>query len=336
MREVGPLPNTCHTCPAYTFETYPALRSHNTPVEKLLAAEQCIIAWELGHLSHIYLPEFPAFSRPDDLIAEEKCSLLTPSHPARQPAGPRPPRVPPPPPICMLARRAPHCGREEALVRMLFLAQLFEIELPPTPPSAGGAPQARYDREGNLIRRTQSVYRTTLERNQTWVRPARDYNATLRIVPAVTRPLMYTIPWDDTTDAPRVLDVRPVIDRGWEEAPRLEDGVVRHAEKWAGCPAFDGGPHGLEARVTAFAWDETIGRLLVGEEDSSEILVYDFAAEPRQGGWWSGSLTLPSLALTCCVVVVTDLEQRRCPIPLREIPDPDITMDPYEPLQVVV
>ncbi len=275
-----------HTCPAYAFETYPALRSKAAPVEKLLAAEQCIIARELGHLSHIYLPEFPAFSHPEDLIAEQPRSPLTPRHPARQAAGPRPPKLPPPTPICMLARTAPRYGRDEALVRMLFLAQVFEVELPPTPPSAG-AP--RYDREGNLIRRTQHVYRTTLERNQTWVRSARDYNVGLRIVPAVTRPLMYTIPWDDTTDAPRVLDVRPVIDRGWEEAPRLENGVVRHAERWAGCPAFEGGPHGLEARVTAFAWDETTGRLLVGEEDSSDILVYDFAAGPRQGGLWSGS-----------------------------------------------
>ena len=287
MREIGPLPNTPHACPAYTFETFHALRCQKVSIEKMHAAEQCIIAWELGHLAHIYLPEFPAFSRPDDLIVEEPRSPLTPRHPARQPAGPSRPRLPPPPPICMLARRASRCGRDEALVRMLFLAQLFEVELPPTPPSAG---VSRYDREGNLIRRTTHVYRTTLERNQTWVREARDYNAGLRIVPAVTRPLMYTIPWDDTTDAPRVLDVRPVIDRGWEEAPRLENGVVRHAEKWAGCPAFEGGPCGLDAKVTAFAWDETIGRLLVGEEGSSEILVYDFAAGPRQGGWWFGPL----------------------------------------------
>ncbi|KAI1797164.1 hypothetical protein LXA43DRAFT_399066 [Ganoderma leucocontextum] len=347
VREIGPLPNTQHTCPAYAFETYPALRSDDTPVEKLLAAEQCIIAWELGHLTHIYLPEFPSFSRPEDLIAEEKRSPLTPRHPARQPAGARPPpssrptpsQVPPPPPICMLARRAPRCGREEALVRMLFLAQLFEVELPPTPPSAGGS-LARYDREGNLIRRTQHIYRTTLERNQTWVRPARDYNVSLRIVPAVTRPLMYTIPWDDTTDAPRVLDVRPVIDRGWEEGPRLEDGVVRHAEKWAGCPPFEGGPHGLDANVAAFAWDETIGRLLVAEEDSSEILVHDFAAAPRQGGILSvlvrGGGGLMFLLTFFLSVVVADLEQRRCPIPLRDIPNPDVIMDPHESPSVVV
>ncbi|PIL35620.1 hypothetical protein GSI_02348 [Ganoderma sinense ZZ0214-1] len=318
VREIGPRADDPRACPAYAFETYLALRCQNTTTEKLRAAEQCIIAWELGSLSHIYLPEFPAFSCPDDLIADEPRSPLTPRHPARQLASPPScsssspsrRRVSPPPPICMLARCEPRAPRDEALVRMLFLAQLFEVELPPTPPFAG---MARYDREGNLIRRTAHMYRTTLERNQTWVRPAHDPNTGLRIVPAVTRPLMYTIPWDDTTDAPRVLDVRPVIDRGWEEEPRLEDGVVRHAERWAGCPAFEGGPCGLGAKVTAFAWDETIGRLMVGEEGSSEIMVYDFAAEPRQ-----------------------DFEKKRCPIPLYDIPNPDVTMDPYEPPVVVV
>ena len=39
----------------------------------------------------------------------------------------------------------------------------------------------------------------------------------------------------------------------------------------------------LEARVAAFAWDESIGRLLVAEEGTSQVVVYDFAAAPRQG-----------------------------------------------------
>ena len=284
MREIGPLPNTPHACPAYTFEMFHALQCQNVSIEEMHTAEQSIIVWELGHLAQIYLPEFPAFSRPDDLIVEEPCSPLTPRHPACQPADPSRLRLLPPPPICMLARRASRCGRKEALVRMLFLPQLVEVKLPPTPPSAGPGVSPWYDREGNLVRRTTHVYQTRLQWNQTWVCGAGDYNAGLRIVPAVTRPLIYTIPWDDTTDAPRVLDVRPVIDHGWEEAPRLENGVVRHAEKWAGCPWFEGGPCELGAKVTAFAWDETIGRLLVGEQGSSEILVYDFAAGPRQGG----------------------------------------------------
>ncbi|TBU27946.1 hypothetical protein BD311DRAFT_759238 [Dichomitus squalens] len=309
VREIGGAPGVPHSCPAYAVETYRALECGDAPVTQLHAAEQCIIAWDLGHLTHLHLPEFPSFTRPEDLIAEDKRPApVPPPHPALRPATPRTSssarspstKVPrPPPPICMIGRAHPQCGRDESIVRMLFLAQRFEVDLPPTPPY--------YDRHGNPIHRTQIVYRTALERNQTWTRRATDYNAYLRIIPALTRPLVYAIPWDDTTDAPKVLDVRPVIDRGWQRPPRLEDGVVRHPEGLVGCPSFDGGPQELDANVTAFAWDETIGRLLVAEESSNEIMVFDFAAEPVQ-----------------------HFDKTRYPIPLQDIPNPDIAMGPHE------
>ena len=290
VREIDGTLSVPHKCPAYAFETYHALECGVAPQTQMHAAEQCIIAWEFGHLTHLHLPEFPSFARPQDIIAEDRRPAPAPPHPALRPATPRssptirtpPSKLPPPPPICMIGRVQPQCGHDESVVRMLFLAQQYEVELPPTPPY--------YDRLGNPIRRTQIMFRTALERNQTWTRPATDYNTYLRVIPAVTRPLMYTVPWDDTTDAPRVLDVRPVIDRGWQRPPRLEDGVVRHPEGWAGCPSFDGGPQGLDANVTAFAWDETTGRLLVAEESSSEIKVFDFAAEPSQRKFWSAML----------------------------------------------
>ena len=109
---------------------------------------------------------------------------------------------------------------------------------------------------------------------------------------------------DDTRAAPLVLDVRPFVDSGWARPRPVVGGVVGHSRGWVGCPAFEGreGPGGLMRRVEAFAWDEGVGRLVVAEEGSSVLRVYDFAAAPWTSEWWvlcgcAGVLTLFCLDL---------------------------------------
>ncbi|KAJ3004822.1 hypothetical protein NUW54_g4630 [Trametes sanguinea] len=83
-----------------------------------------------------------------------------------------------------------------------------------------------------------------------------DVNRTVRILPAPRRALLCFTPWDDIIDA-------PLVDAGPPTEPeRSPDGT---------------------RRVAAFAWDDSIGRLVLAETDAEVLRVYDFAHEPKLG-----------------------------------------------------
>ncbi|RPD56584.1 hypothetical protein L226DRAFT_567610 [Lentinus tigrinus ALCF2SS1-7] len=83
----------------------------------------------------------------------------------------------------------------------------------------------------------------------------------------------------------------PFCDRGWEAPARIMDGfVVRPQRAFSiGTPyfgrgegdgKFDAGPGQLGQRVVAFAWEQSIERLVKAEEGVYALTVFDFAASP--------------------------------------------------------
>ena len=124
------------------------------------------------------------------------------------------------------------------------------------------------------------MYRTNVRQNQMGWQLCGGPNAVLRIVPAARRPLLVQTAWDDRTDAPVVLDVRPFVDRGWERPRAVVGDVVSHGKGWIGIPEFSGEVRDalVGMRVQAWAWDETVGRLVVAAEGANRLAVFDFAA----------------------------------------------------------
>ena len=286
MREAS-LPGPRDQHPKYIFEIYPALESASTAVTLEHDAEQVVRACKLGTLDHIYVPDWPLASRKEDFLPPRKRPRPKPSAPSSSSGSTRyvldtspaaavrePSEPPPPPPLCVYA----HKTDVQALARVLFTARRYVYSAPSSPGTADGAgPSALPDRH--------VVYRTILETGQKLIRPARSLNAVLRVIPAARRPLLACHMWDDIVAAPLVCEVCPFIDHGWDAPREVRNGAVRHPTGWIGCPEFLGvrGPGKLRMHVTAWAWDETVGRLMVAVEGESRLYVYDFAAAPLVG-----------------------------------------------------
>ncbi|RDX40864.1 hypothetical protein OH76DRAFT_1459350 [Lentinus brumalis] len=276
--------------PTYLFEIYAALQcgaeqkkqQHNS---QYLAVEANGV---LGDLTHIYVPEFPSFLRPADLMGDDDKSSSAKEQ-TRRPRAHPPPSPDPPPPICIYAHRS----NPEGIIRILFYARCFVTHRPPSPitPTNGG-PSA-----GGIWEPTQVTYRHTLQAGKKLFQRVSDPDDVLRIIPSATRPLVCLAAWDDLSAAPSIGEVRPFIDRGWDEPPRVVDHFVQHPlpnapigspcfaptdpRKWDADADGGGGPGNLGKRVVAFAWDESIGRLVVAEDGVNALTVFDFAAAPR-------------------------------------------------------
>ena len=283
IREVT-TPNARNARPGYLFETFHALQCGTEKISQELDAEQSVLSRSFGTLSHIYVPDWPSSSRKESFCPPRPA----PAPPNPNAAGPssagparardQAPEPSPPPPLCVYARQA----GEEELLRVLFHAQRYVWEPPPSPISPGNSGGGG---GGAARRRRHVVYRTNVTRNQTYWQPCGGPDAVLRIVPAARRPLLVQSAWDDLADAPAVLDVRPFVDRGWERPRAVVGDVVSHAKGWIGSPAFDGEARNalVGARVQAWAWDETVGRLVVAREGTRRLAVFDFAAAPLMG-----------------------------------------------------
>lgn len=242
--------------PIYAFEKYTIIPAGQNKIAQTRMSDQCILGEEMGQLTHVYIADPNVSPRNDDSILGQ----LRAQH-----ADP-----PPPPPLAVYCRRV----HEEGFVLARFFPQRIVVEYPPTPP--GGRPQRSQPRRPHVL------YHYPLGKNDLFEKDAQA-DARVRILPGVVRPLLVYTPWDDITAAPPISEIRPWIDRGMHQ-PHIMDaeGFVRpetgkRRQATFGDAPWDG------TKAIAFAWDETIGRLVIAEEDSDDLLVYEFAHAPRQG-----------------------------------------------------
>ncbi|KAI0765956.1 hypothetical protein BD413DRAFT_481651 [Trametes elegans] len=267
VREIDVPRTQDQRCPLYAFETYRAIPAGPDKIVQSQNAEGCRIASDVGRLTHVHIADPLVPPRDDDSLLGQL---------RRRKEGLAGPHLPPPPPLTVLARRVD----EEGFVCVRFFAQRYTIVYPPTPPSAGVAP-----RPHRTASRVQVSYRYTLQYNDIFEQDA-PLNENVRVVPALARPLLVYTPWDDITDSPRVLAVRPFVDRGMLRPPALVGDAVVPERGLRSLATFADGPRHVDRRVTAFAWDETIGRLFMALEGEDELLVYEFAHSPSQIGAW--------------------------------------------------
>ncbi|KAI0375985.1 hypothetical protein BV20DRAFT_960081 [Pilatotrama ljubarskyi] len=259
-------------CPIYACEKYPVIPAGPTRITQLRGADDCILISDAGRLTHVYVSDPHVPPRGDDSIVGKLRGQ------AAEPA--------PPPPISIYGRRVD----EEGFVCVRFFAERIELDFPPTPPSAGAVRRAS----------TQVVYRHTLAHGDIFEKDSH-LNENLRVVPGVLRPLMVYSPWDDRSDAPRILEIRPWIDIGMLRPYQMEEDGLLHPERGLRRLAiFEDNPW-QNLRAAAIAWDETIGRLVIAPTHTDELCVYEFAYAPRQ-----------------------DEEGQRLPLPLPEISRRDV------------
>ncbi len=246
--------------PVYAFEKYTIIPAGPNKIAQTRMSDQCILGQDMGHLTHVYIADPGVPPRNDDSIV----GRIRGKH-----ADP-----PPPPPLAVYCRRV----KEEGFVLARFFPQQIVVDYPPTPPSGRAQPQPP-------PRRPRVLYHYPLQKNDLFEKdvPA---ETRVRILPGVVRPLLVYTPWDDTSAAPPISEIRPWIDRGMHQ-PHVVDaeGFVRPETGRRRQATFGNAPWD-ETRAVAFAWDETIGRLVIAEHESDDLLVYEFAHAPRQGEWF--------------------------------------------------
>ncbi|KAI0641292.1 hypothetical protein C8Q79DRAFT_989779 [Trametes meyenii] len=279
VREIATPRTPEQRCPIYAFETYTAIPAGPNKTSIANDADACMLAHDIGTLAQVYVADPNTPPRDDSSIV----GILRNSASRVEP--------PPPPPICVYGRRVD----DEGFVVVRFFAERYVLEFPPTPPSAGSIIQTP-----PRPARREVVYRYPLSYNDLFEKESH-LNEHNRIIPGVVRPLLCYYPWDDITDAPPVLEVRPFIDRGMLRPMFVENRVAVPELGMRRLASFEPPWPWQGKRAVAFAWDETIGRLVMAEPDTDELCVYEFAHAPRQGP-----------------------DRRRLPLPLKEIPNPDL------------
>ncbi|OBZ77473.1 hypothetical protein A0H81_02707 [Grifola frondosa] len=254
----------------YTFEHYDIVPSGKILRETSLVPVSSMECLEDSLWTHTYISDPCFLPREDDSVL-----------PTLRKNYAEPPQ---PPPINVLAIRT----HDDGLVRTTFFPERVVRALPPTP--SGSASHT------GVLPQSRVTYQYPLENHTRVMHCNAPLNTEFRILPGSVRPLLYTIPWDDTTAAPRVLSMHPY--RDWEalpdEIPIPREVLPKHKGQFDGVLSAPNWP------VEAFAWDEHIGRLCVSVEGVSTIQVYDFARAPR-----------------------LDAKGQRMPVPLCLFPDPD-------------
>ncbi|RPD70942.1 hypothetical protein L226DRAFT_538549 [Lentinus tigrinus ALCF2SS1-7] len=281
VREVATQPPPRSRHPVYLFEVYAALRC--SPFERT-SQQQLPLTCHTedsryigGDLTHIYVPEFPPYIHPAQLTSMPKRGPYAPYLRARFPPDP-------PLPICVYARSS---RDPEHIVRITFEARRL-VSHSPAPSRDAHTP----DGGSRITPKRQTVYLHTLKSSRCVSRcPMYQPNGVIRIIPAATRPLVCLSSPDDRDAAPYITEVRPFIDRGWEAERYILDDFVRWPPPGSrleaprfGARAGNGGkgPGELGKRVVAFAWEESVGRLIVAEEGMHTLSVFDFADAPPQ------------------------------------------------------
>ncbi|KAI0077438.1 hypothetical protein K474DRAFT_1771767 [Panus rudis PR-1116 ss-1] len=109
------------------------------------------------------------------------------------------------------------------------------------------------------------------------------------VLPGSRRTLLYTVDADDRTDDSVIDSIVRYHDVAWDWEKLNTDQVEwRRRVRWMDEVGVE---RATNQSVQSIVWDETIGRLLLNETDSSKILVYDFA-RTRKEDWLGRHLPL--------------------------------------------
>lgn len=128
----------------------------------------------------------------------------------------------------------------------------------------------------------------------------------LRYQPLVgtMRSILYKVPKDDITDSPLVVAIARHID---PDAYLRQPVLPTTADEWELDIAEIELPSQVyPAEITAMAWDESIGRLIIAQKKYFWITVLDFSAVPRVGKWCAIFCWTSLYADIDCVVLDKD------------------------------
>ncbi|PSR74463.1 hypothetical protein PHLCEN_2v9810 [Hermanssonia centrifuga] len=165
---------------------------------------------------------------------------------------------------------------DDGLVRFTFYPQRVDHWTPPSPASSVSSSPGRRTPKRS---RPKHYYRYGFT-HMSPVRFVESYlNTQYRILPGSYRTLLYTVPWDTITEEPNVIGFYRYHDEElFADEPEIFNPDAPPRRPVRKLP-FD---VNSQQKFGAFAWDETIGRMCFGLEDSTKILVFDFARRPRE------------------------------------------------------
>jgi len=147
----------------------------------------------------------------------------------------------------------------------------IEVPLPPTPPS--GPPP---------ILPEFCLYMYSVRRGiHRYVMWQQDATQRYRCLLGSRRSIVYTISADDTSDLPRVLRISRYYDPESYDEETLNHAPTLETEDDPGIrPVWL--PENVDLdQVSALAWDESIGRLMLAFRNSTHICVIDYSQSPK-------------------------------------------------------
>ncbi|KAH9848771.1 hypothetical protein C2E23DRAFT_418830 [Lenzites betulinus] len=291
VREVD-IPNASpNHCPMYSFEKFKIFPAGPNKINQMQEPDAWMMMYNTGHLSHVHIAD-PIIPPQDDnsILGKLRGNMDDP---------------PLPHPLTIYGR----CVNEEGFVLVRFFAQGIMDEITSTS-----------IQQQHLPLRRRLTYHYPLEFHD-WFGMRSHLNQNVRILPGVVRPLLVYTPWDDITDAPPILDIQPWVDRGMQLPYGIDHENVVAPLLGRGRQAVFANAPWKGLRAAALAWDETIGRLVISRADGSGLIVYDFAHAPRHGAL--SYLTI-DIRRELIFMYHPDDEGRRFPLPLNDIPNPDV------------
>ncbi|KAJ3480199.1 hypothetical protein NLI96_g8515 [Meripilus lineatus] len=165
--------------------------------------------------------------------------------------------------------------------------KMVEHPFPPTPPTSTSARDPLTPRSLSPFSTKQEVqYKYTFEETYVLISVHAPVDSVYRVLPGSYRPIFYSIPKDDRTDSPPVLSMKRYWDDSaeWLKQPSAEQLADPLYLSVDGHKLRDIGFFGEKdtTRVTAMAWDETIGRLCMVPAGRNTVVVLDFAKAPKE------------------------------------------------------
>ena len=184
-----------------------------------------------------------------------------------------------PPPIHIYFRAV---EPDEGLLRVTFYPKRMVDWIPPSPASStSSSPVKGAQMSSGFV----NVYRYTIDHAS----PARFVMAmgdtSYRVLPGVQNSLVYSVPLDDRSECPDVMEVFRYYDKEMY-AKEPEEFIEGQPERRRPLKKLDMRMfQKLGKGCRAFAWDDYIGRLVWTVEGTSQVYVVDYSKRPKEGEW---------------------------------------------------
>ncbi len=258
------MPPTHHRYPIFSLEFHPIPISMTSEPHEVTRSPDDFAFFSEDHYSNVYITDHGMQNWLHESIQGEK--LGGAEYKAFKPR-----------PINVLFRAV---APQEGLLRMTFYPRRLDNWAPPSP-----TPSISSSSENSSLKSIRPKYYYRYDR--THVSPVRFVAAfegsQYRILPGSYRTLLYSVPWDTIGENPTVLGFYRYHDKeifANEPEATTEGSMIRR-------PIYTL-PYNFDQNLKfgAFAWDETIGRMCYGIQNSTKIRVCDFTKRPKEGGKW--------------------------------------------------